>query len=86
MSASVPALSVQTMDTDAPDKEGQLIYEKTSEGRRKWSSAIMGGVHRLSSPLASGNDFDVSYEIEKNINMQVRHQIEHYHSPQSDKS
>ena len=61
-------------DIDVPEKEGRLIYEKTSEGRRKWPSVVMGGIHRLSSPRAS--DFDTSYEIEKNINMQVRHQIE----------
>jgi hypothetical protein len=69
-------LTVQTGDLDSPEKEGQLIYEKTGEGRRKWSSAVMGGVHRLSSPLVSATDFDLSYEIEKNINMQVRHQFE----------
>ncbi len=67
-------LSVRTCDSSAaPEKEGQLIYEKTDEGRRKWSSAIMGS--KLSSHTA-GTDFDISYEIEKNINMQVRQKIE----------
>ncbi len=77
---------MSSVDTsDALEKEGQLIYEKTGDGRRKWSSSLMGSVRKPSSPLASGTDFDISYEIEKNINMQVR-QIEHNHLSCSDEN
>jgi hypothetical protein len=84
---SVVTHTVQTSwdSSDAPEKEGHLIYEKTGpliyektgDGRQKWSSALMGSDHAA--------DFDISYEIEKNINMQVRCQIEQNHHSRSDK-
>ena len=56
------------MAENSGSDDGRLVYEKTAEGHHKWFPSRRS---RLSEPSVQRNDFDLNYEIEKNINVQV---------------
>ena len=47
------------------------VFEKSPDGRNRWFSMKMSSASKLMDQSAGKSDFDLSYEIEKNINMQV---------------